>query len=787
MPWKIQNDDGRFCVHKENPDGSVGETVACHDTEDDAKAQLAALYASEEDAPDKSVPTEAVPVNFHMTLAKSWPDPTDGDVLYIEGYANMATADRVNDLIEPKAFQDGLTEYMRNPIVLHNHDLDRPVGKTVDANVDAMGLRVRVAIDKSLEWGAKVAKMIERGILNAFSVRARGDKALGYLQPDGVKRIVRWDLQEISVVTVPAHQQALFSVAKALRDGTDLKDAGAQPAMEDAMTVDTEAIAAEVMAKITQPDPSAIAAQVLEAIEAKQLAQRQAEDKAKQEREALRAELLAEIAGQTPKAAPTVPPFPVADLGSGAGAEAMGKLSQIIVGSKFDRVADMDLVKDYYLASRMARAGVAPEPSERFRRAAMTRAAKFMQARDRVVRWPTAPGSQRYYEDVPAFDPVIAQPYVAGAEDVGDVMDASGKVLAKQVKFSDNVTAKGLAQLLEIGAKSNEVIYSTQASYGDEWVPTLMSAMLWRTVRLNAAVLGTLDQFDMPSQPYDWPTESADPTFYKVAETTDESQLVLGATPTADSKIGTAKVTFSAGKLGALSYWSEEQVEDSILNVQGAFRDQYGVAFAQAIEELLISGDETTDNTNISDTGNAGISAAWRLLVLDGLRHQPLVVTTTDARDGGALTIEDLNATRLLMGTRGVFGADPSQLVLITDIPTALKFEDLSEVMTIDKYGPQATILTGELGRIKGIPIIKSQMYGLTDTSGKIHNTAGNNTKGSFMLVNRSGVRVGWRRRPRIFVGQVPFSDAWYIIASARLDIQFKEAGMVGLSYNITV
>jgi len=181
MPWKIQNDDGRFCVHKENPDGSVGETVACHDTEDDAKAQLAALYASEEDAPDKSVPTEAVPVNFHMTLAKSWPDPTDGDVLYIEGYANMATADRVNDLIEPKAFQDGLTEYMRNPIVLHNHDLDRPVGKTVDANVDAMGLRVRVAIDKSLEWGAKVAKMIERGILNAFSVRARGDKALGYL------------------------------------------------------------------------------------------------------------------------------------------------------------------------------------------------------------------------------------------------------------------------------------------------------------------------------------------------------------------------------------------------------------------------------------------------------------------------------------------------------------------------------------------------------------------------------------------------------------------------------
>ena len=788
MPWKIQEDDGRFCVHKEGPDGSVGETVACHDTEDEAKAQLAALYASEDDADGKTVTTEAVPVNFHMALAKRWPDPTDGDVLYVEGYANTATADRVNDLIEPKAFEEGLGEYMRNPIVLFNHDLDRPVGKVVDAAIDAVGLRVRVAIDKSLEWGAKVAKMIERGILNAFSVRARGDRALGYLQPDGVKRIVRWDLQEISVVTVPAHQQALFSVAKALRDGTDLLDAGEQPAMEDDnMTVDTEAIAQEVMAKITQPDPQAIAAQVLEAIEAKQKLAAEAEAKAKQEREAMRAELLAEIAGQTPKTAPAAPPFPVADLGSGPGADAMGKLSQIIVGSKFDRVADMDLVKDYYLASRMAKAGVAPEPSERFRRAAMTRAAKFMRQTDRIVRWPTSPGAQRYYEEVPAFDPTIAQPYVSGPEDVGDVVDAGGKVLAKQVKFSDNVSAKGLTQLLEIGAKSNEVIYSTQASYGDEWVPTLMSAMLWRTVRLNAAVLGTLDQFDMPSQPYDWPTESADPTFYKVAETTDESQLVLGATPTSDSKIGTAKVTFSAGKLGALSYWSEEQVEDSILNVQGAFRDQYGVAFAQAIEELLISGDETTSSGNISDYGNGAISTAWRLLTLDGLRHQALAVTTTDARDAGSLTVEDFNATRILMGTRGVFGADPNQLVLITDIPTALKFEDLSEVMTVDKYGPQATILTGELGRIKGVPVIRSQMYGLTDASGYINNSAGSNTKGSFMLVNRAGVRVGWRRRPRIFVGQVPFSDAWYIMASARLDIQFKEAGMVGLSYNITV
>jgi hypothetical protein len=49
------------------------------------------------------------------------------------------------------------------------------------------------------------------------------------------------------------------------------------------------------------------------------------------------------------------------------------------------------------------------------------------------------------------------------------------------------------------------------------------------------------------------------------------------------------------------------------------------------------------------------------------------------------------------------------------------------------------------------------------------------------------GVKVGWRRRPRIIIGQVPFSDGWYILALARLDIGFFDAGMVGVSWGITV
>lgn len=48
MPWKIAKEDNQWCVHKETADGGLGETVACHESEAKAQAQLRALYANEE-------------------------------------------------------------------------------------------------------------------------------------------------------------------------------------------------------------------------------------------------------------------------------------------------------------------------------------------------------------------------------------------------------------------------------------------------------------------------------------------------------------------------------------------------------------------------------------------------------------------------------------------------------------------------------------------------------------------------------------------------------------------
>lgn len=727
-------------------------------------------------------------ITFHMTLSKAFGESSDPDTLIVEGYASTGIVDRVRDRIFPDAFKKGLDAFMRNPVVLWHHDVTKPIGKVLAATIDEVGLRVKVAIDRSLTWGREAAKMIERGMLNAFSVRAVNDLAEGWVDANGVRNITNWDLREISVVSVPAHQQALFSIAKALDLGTDL-DAATDGASNDGGLL----MADEKMAPVAAPmDEEALIAKVAERLEAKAKADAdkaaaEAAKKAEWEKE-LREKWEAE---QRAAQAKNLPPFPIVDASGETvqveGTDQMRRLSQMIVTSKFDRLGDLDLVMRYYMQAQAARIGRAPKPSERFYRAAMVRAAKFMQAEDSLPQWDPYAGARPKMVKVPAFDPSVVQPHVSSDEDTADVV-VGGKTLARNVRFDENISAAGVAQLLEIGAKSNELIYSTYSGYGDQWVPTVMSAMLWRTIRLNAAVLPLFDQFDMPSQPYDYPTESTDPTFYTVAESADENQLVISGGPFADSKVGTAKVTFTAGKLGALSYWSEEMNEDSIIATEPQLRNQYGVSMAHAIDRVLISGDKAggSSSTNISYYGASESSAAW-YATLNGLRHEPLVTTTADARDAGALTIDDVPATRALMGTAGRFGADPSQLSILCDVATGLKFGALPEVLTVDKFGAQATILNGQQASVFGIPIIASQDYDLTDSSGYINNSGGSNTKGQFLVVNRLGWKVGWRRRPRIFVGQVPFSDAWYIMGTARLDLQPFAAGMAACSYDITI
>ena len=133
----------------------------------------------------------------------------------IEGWANTNAVDRVNDVVDPEAFQKSIDTYKMNPILRYNHKTGEVVGKVLELKiVPQKGLWIKAQVAKGTPEADKVWKLILQGALRAFSIYgkivSKGQKRL----PDGkvIQNVTEFDLQEIAVVDVPANQESIFTI-----------------------------------------------------------------------------------------------------------------------------------------------------------------------------------------------------------------------------------------------------------------------------------------------------------------------------------------------------------------------------------------------------------------------------------------------------------------------------------------------------------------------------------------------------------------------------------------------
>lgn len=135
----------------------------------------------------------------------------DDDSITIRGLASTNATDRASDVIDHNAWaKGGLDNYKNNPVILFNHDYNQPIGRAIDIRVTTQGLELTAKISKS---AGKVYELIKEGILVAFSVGFMIRDADYIRDTDGFL-IKDAELYEVSVVTVPCNQTAIFSVSK---------------------------------------------------------------------------------------------------------------------------------------------------------------------------------------------------------------------------------------------------------------------------------------------------------------------------------------------------------------------------------------------------------------------------------------------------------------------------------------------------------------------------------------------------------------------------------------------
>jgi HK97 family phage prohead protease/HK97 family phage major capsid protein len=155
---------------------------------------------------------QVLKLNFPIEMKE-----VEGDEdLRITGHASTNDIDRSGDIIVTDAWKKSgaLDNYLKNPVILAFHDMSQPIGKTESHEVDEKGLRITARISKA---AGSIVQLIKEGILSAFSVGFM-IKDADFDPKSGVFAIKELELFEISVVSIPANQNALFSIDKNFSD-----------------------------------------------------------------------------------------------------------------------------------------------------------------------------------------------------------------------------------------------------------------------------------------------------------------------------------------------------------------------------------------------------------------------------------------------------------------------------------------------------------------------------------------------------------------------------------------
>lgn len=275
------------------------------------------------------------------------------------------------------------------------------------------------------------------------------------------------------------------------------------------------------------------------------------------------------------------------------------------------------------------------------------------------------------------------------------------------------------------------------AHQGTEWVPTGFTNQLFELVRLENKVMALFPQITMPTNPYNLPIQIGRLTSFKHAEqTADTSQTTIPVGDTADL---TDKTTLTAVGHAVQVLCSKDVEEDSIIPMLPFLRSQIVSTLAEGREDCTLNGDTQTTHEDTDQTGATNRRKMWL-----GLRR--MANANSYSADMSEFTLSNIRL--LLRAPMGKYGVNPSSLAIVTGVKGYLNLINLKEVTTVDKYGPGATVLAGELAKVDGIPVIVSEW--VREDLGSAGIYAATSSKTVLHVVNRNAFAVGVRRESSI-------------------------------------
>ena len=606
---------------------------------------------------------------YHWTSTFKSLGETDDGGINIKGSASTNALDRAGDIIESDAWtKGGLENFKNNPIILFNHDYNKPIGRATGLEVTDKGLDITAKISKA---AGDITHLVKDGVLGAFSVGFRCKESDYMTETDGYK-IKDAELFEVSVVSVPCNQGATFGLSKSFDSmeqyneykqtfykANPAESADAvnveQPRREESHNMETN-MSNEKQSPESNFDLDAFAKKVA-ADTAAEIAMKQAESKAAEQKAAEEAAQKATDEAEVLKANEVADQEKTKTIVE-AGLTGAEKLMNDVESRVNENYSNLESVVKS-LESQLA------EKSE-----------EIMNIRE----------SKRHFSDRSSngdWKKTFEQ----------DIIDAKFAGLATG-KGWDNDVAKGLIEKVNahsgvaVSSADFEQIVSTQIERDIQ--NELVLAPLFREIPMTSANMiipilpdagyaeFTGNQAATGSSPHGNLQERGD-----------------AYNPGSAGGVDMTERTISTKKLISQSYLGNETEEDAIMPILPLIREQMVRSHARAIENAILVGD---DADGAFGTSGASFEGLCHLARNDSDFTQSATAFASDT-----LTAAELLAMRKNMGK---YGVNPADVVYVVSQASYFQLLEDGEFQDVNLVGDMSTKLSGEIGQVFGSRVI---------------------------------------------------------------------------------
>ena len=283
------------------------------------------------------------------------------------------------------------------------------------------------------------------------------------------------------------------------------------------------------------------------------------------------------------------------------------------------------------------------------------------------------------------------------------------------------------------------------AGVGGDWVPDQFRAELYEEYKTPRVVRSLFSEIQMDRQTLLVPRLDRGGRPYIKGQVTSDNPANYTA-----STAATSQKTISTSGLACRFVIDDALAEDSAIALIPTLQRQIASDLASAVEDALINGDAAA--THQDDIANWNIRGRWGASGLGGSADHRRAWTGLRAQAFDRMTppsMSTFNAAAILSLMANLGELNSSDRVVITSPEVVVsQLLALSELLTVDKFGPAATILTGQVGSIFGLPVVMSRFMSADLAATGLYTGSGSDSgmlivaRDSYNIFSRRGISV---------------------------------------------